>query len=247
MQITVYPLREDLPLIRAAETDRRWMDATPERFAYRCLPLNMANQHGWELLCPVDVAARWNGGSNTDDIEIRTSGAPHLAPESHFGSGVLTFQIGALLRTDPGYNLWVTGPVNAVKDGIQPLTGLIETDWSPYTFTMNWRFTRPDSVINFTVGEPFCHFFPVPRALPENVGLVAGALDDDPELKASYETWSAARTAFNQALHEPGSAAREEKWQRSYFRGRNPDGSPGSAEHQTKLDLCPAPSLRKSE
>src|SRR5271165_1161304 len=43
------------PLIRPAEPTRAWMDATPEAFAYRCLPLNIANAHGWEILPPVRV------------------------------------------------------------------------------------------------------------------------------------------------------------------------------------------------
>ena len=38
------------PLIRPAPARRDWMDATPESFAYRCLPLDIANAHGWELL-----------------------------------------------------------------------------------------------------------------------------------------------------------------------------------------------------
>ena len=33
------------PLVRPAEATRPWMDATPESFAYRCLPLNIANAH----------------------------------------------------------------------------------------------------------------------------------------------------------------------------------------------------------
>jgi hypothetical protein len=36
--------------------------------------------------------------------------------------------------------------LNSPKDGIAPLTGVIETDWLPYPFTMNWQMTRPGSV-----------------------------------------------------------------------------------------------------
>ena len=35
------------PLIRPAEATREWMTDSPESFAYRCLPLNIANAHGW--------------------------------------------------------------------------------------------------------------------------------------------------------------------------------------------------------
>ena len=50
------------PLIRPAPAKRDWMDGTPESFAYRCLPLNIANAHGWELLNPCAFDACWNGG-----------------------------------------------------------------------------------------------------------------------------------------------------------------------------------------
>jgi hypothetical protein len=36
--------------LRAAPATRPWMDETSDAFAYRCLPLNIANAHGWEFL-----------------------------------------------------------------------------------------------------------------------------------------------------------------------------------------------------
>ncbi|MDR3507935.1 MAG: DUF6065 family protein, partial [Caulobacteraceae bacterium] len=49
------------PLIRPSPATRGWMDDTPESFAYRCLPLNIANAHGWEILNPCAFEAVWNG------------------------------------------------------------------------------------------------------------------------------------------------------------------------------------------
>ena len=77
------------PLIRPAEPTRPWMDATPEAFAYRCLPLNIANAHGWEILTPVGFEAYWRGGSSTADVIVRPdAGMPSSsAPVSLFGQG----------------------------------------------------------------------------------------------------------------------------------------------------------------
>ena len=33
--------------LRPAPLERDWMDASGERFAYRCLPLSIANAYGW--------------------------------------------------------------------------------------------------------------------------------------------------------------------------------------------------------
>src|SRR5689334_18699842 len=64
-------LIDDHPVdIRPARNRRQWMDETPDAYAYRCLPLSIANAHGWEARCPVTCEAEWNGGSAKDDIRI---------------------------------------------------------------------------------------------------------------------------------------------------------------------------------
>jgi len=74
---------------------------------------------------------------------------------AHFRSGIVTFHTGYLFRTPPGWAVWCMGPPNWPKDGVYPLSGLVETDWLPFPFTMNWQMTRAGSV-SFEKGEPFC-------------------------------------------------------------------------------------------
>ena len=38
------------------------MDRIPDNHAYRCLPLNIANSHGWEILSPCAFEVAWRGG-----------------------------------------------------------------------------------------------------------------------------------------------------------------------------------------
>lgn len=227
------------PRIRAASPRRGWMDDTPDRFAYRCLPLNIANAHGWEILSPCGFEAEWNGGSAVDDVTVRPDpGTPeHLAPVALFGQGVLTFHVSALLRTPPGFNLWVSGPPNAAKDGIAPLAGVVETDWAPFSFTMNWRFTRHGHPIRFEENEPFCFFFPTERGLAERVQPRVAPVEEAPELKARFEQWSRSRDDFHarMAAHPPDAPA--DRWQKFYYRGIDAAGAPGASDHQTKLHL----------
>jgi len=217
MRLILYPTSGFKPVVRPAPVTRRWMDEAPQGFAYRCLPLNIANAHGWEVLCPTGFEAVWNGGPRPADVEIRpldNSGWPALA---HFGVGVVTFHLGYLVRTEPGYDLWVGGPANAPKDGIIPLTGIVETDWAPYAFTMNWRFTRPNVPIRFERGEPFCSFFPIPRALLEQVTPEIRDLESDPETQAAFTEWSEKRGKFLVDLPQPGSEAQRQGWQKDIF------------------------------
>jgi hypothetical protein len=150
------------------------------------------------------------------------------------------------VRTEPGYDLWVGGPANAPKDGIIPLTGIVETDWAPYAFTMNWRFTRPNTTVRFERGEPFCSFFPVPRTLLDAVTPEIRDLESDPETQAAFAAWSAKRGQFLVDLPQPGSAAQRQGWQKDYFRGLTPDGRKPVETHRTRVQLNPPLDKTKS-
>lgn len=226
--------------IRPAPVDRAWMDATDQRFAYRCLPLNIANGLGWELLCPAGFVATWDGGQRVQAIQIHPdSGAPPPAV-SHFGRGILTFHIPCLFRTDPGVSLVVQGPINRPKDGIAPLAGVIETDWAPYGFTMNWLFTRPGLLARFEPGEPFCHIFPIKLAEVEAIEPEKRPLSSHPELARQYQNWKDSRSQFNKDLNQPGSDAWSQRWQKQYYRGLAPNGDTLADEaHRTRIRLKP--------
>lgn len=230
-----------MPLIRPAAHKRDWMEETPDRYAYRCLPLSIANGHGWEICAPVGFRARWHGGKGREAVEIEVdAGEPHDGvPISLFGSGTLTFHVNGLIRTSPGWNLWVGGTPNAAKDGIAPLGGVIETDWSPYTFTMNWRFTRPRNWVRWDKGEPFCFFFPVQRGILDEVRPVMRPMSDAPDIAADYAAWSKSRDDFHVHVERTKPKAPTDQWQKLYYRGVMPDGSPGAADHQSKLRLAP--------
>ena len=237
MRLLCYPTSGKPPQIRPASQRRAWMDASPNGYAYRCLPLTIANSHGWEILSAEDHEAIWNGGPGTKDITCRSTGDGRFRVMSHFGSGIITFDIGCLFRTDPAVNLMVTGPLNAPKDGIAPLPGIVETDWATATFTMNWLFTRPNHVVRFAKDEPICFIFPLARGLIESAEPEIRALESDPALHADYQRWRESRSQFLKDLPHPGTTASQQKWQKAYFRGELPGGSPGSEAHQTKLQV----------
>ena len=240
MRLICYTTSGDPPRIIPAPVERTWMDATGEGgHAYRCLPLNIANAHGWMLLNTAAFTAEWNGGKGLPAVTVRPledegSGAGPMLGESHFGSGVLTFHVRGLFRTEPGYDLMVAGPANMPKDAIQPLTGVVETDWSNFTFTMNWIFTRPHTPVTFARDEPFCMIYPVKRGLIDEVRPEIHPIESVPDVHAAYQAWADSRRGFNRDLTVPGSEARAQKWQKDYFRG-GAGFAQGPPDHRTKL------------
>src|SRR4051812_11707686 len=45
--------------LRPSPARRHWMDENLH--SYQCLPLVMANQWGWQVLCPTDLQVTWTG------------------------------------------------------------------------------------------------------------------------------------------------------------------------------------------
>jgi hypothetical protein len=213
------------------------MAATDNRFAERCLPLLIANQAGWFILNSHRIRVVWDGGRSSTSLRIENLSASPLCPAvSHFGHGILTWTLPYLFRTPPGYNLLARGPANWPKPGAYALDGIVETDWSAATFTMNWIMTRPDEPIVFDVEEPICMIVPQRRGELESLRPVFSEIADYPEERRIYEQWAQDRAQFLSALRLPGSKAAQQGWQGDYFRGRLPDGAQARG-HQSKINL----------
>ena len=233
--------------IVTASSRREWMDSTHGSFAYRCLPLKMANELGWHILCPYDISVRWNGGPEVSDVEV--VGGRRVC-SSHFGSGTFTFNFNTIFRTSKGHCLYAKGPTNLPKQHAHALEGLIETDWLTFTFTMNWKITTPNEWIHFKRGEPVCHIFPYPKNYIEEFEPIRKELTK--EGLEMFEYYSKSRNHFNETHNTPGTTAYKEKWQKHYFRGEYPDEVRTKAvkfgfEHKLKSGTKPFDDQRESK
>jgi len=247
MKLECYAMVPEPPPLVPAQPLRDWMDATPERFAYRCLPLSIANTHGWEVLSPCSFEIEWNGGPAVEDIVFRTLDAfPWLNSLviSHFRSGIVTFHTGYMFRTEPGWNMLVGGPFNRPKDGIASLTGVVETDWLPFPFTMNWRFTRP-GIVRWDKGEPFCMVFPVRQGVLEQIQPTIHDIEDNPALKTEYEAWRDSRSEFLAKLNTRDAETMKQAWQRHYFLGKKATTGEQVPTHASKVRLDAPVDLRR--
>lgn len=239
--LDVFAMRPDPPKMLPGQSRREWMDKTGERYAYRCLPLTMANSTGWDIECPFPLDIHWNGGEKKEDLTVSSPDENAYVlglAQSHFLQGIVTFHTGYLLRTPPGWATWVMGSPNHIKDGIAPLTGLVETDWLPFPFTMNWKMTRPGTV-RFEKGEPFCFITLTEHNRLESIKPKLQTLDDDLELKADCELWHQNRQGFLDRLEARDAETVKQGWQRNYMRGEPPGGKKRMTGHSTKRRLHP--------
>jgi hypothetical protein len=189
-----------------APADREWMDVTTQGWANRCLPLKIANQSGWVILNDCEFEAVWGGLPGLDNLKILAKNEKRVTAVSMFGHGVVTWAIPYLFRTPPGYNLYVRGPSNSSKDYATPFDAIVETDWLPYPFTMNWRITKPLKTVKFEKDEPICLIMPVKRGGLEDIVPEIRNLESVPELFEGYEKWHRSRVAAQEVAERAAKA-----------------------------------------
>ncbi len=219
--IDCYRLHAGALPIKPAGVARPRMDNTSKRYAYRCTPLNIANTSGWEVVNSQAFDAEWDGGTALKSLilaPVDNSEKSVRVASSHFGHGILTFHLGWLIRTSPGWAIWARGRPNSFKRGITPLEGIVESEWLSFPFTMNWRFTNPGKV-RFAVNEAVAFLTLCPHAILDMVQPVVREIADDPELQAAFTDWRDDRMAFNGRLARRDPDLVGKGWQRKYLHG----------------------------
>lgn len=230
-------------VIEPAPKSRYWMDQTKD-FAYRCMPMTMANHMGWVVRCPVDFACQWNGLESKDNMAFSFRDShPDIRSQinNHFGFGIITFQIPWLFRTYPGddvtpqdhkVGLLARGMPNEWIFNCHPLEGYVETWWLPFTFTMNWKVIEPGFNVMFRKGDPICFLQPYDLALLTNTHPEIRQIATDEVLARQYEKWGRSRERFN---HDP--RRKPDEWQRGYHKGEPGEGIEPVEGHMTHLKL----------
>lgn len=215
-----------------ASLGRPWMEETVERFAYRCLPLSMANQAGWAITCPLDFEALWDGQAITfqaDDPAEAARWASFVG--ERYDRGVVSFRIPYTFRTDPGYGLIVRGPTNQAVPGAHPLDLFLDTGEAEAGFAMDWKLVTAGKPVRFRKGAPLCQILPYPIELLEALAPRVLPLPSNEALYASFKRWSASRTEF---LKDPTRTNAD--WQKDYFQGKTVAGERVHG-HKTRLHL----------
>lgn len=138
--------------------------------AYFCLPLTMANQHGFIVKAAYDFSVFWDGGDYLKNVLVKHNekdiGGQIIS--SHFGMGTFTIQNPWMIRTPKGVNTLVMNPPNFYIDGIIHMSACVETDNLRRDFTFNLKITRPHHWIDIKRGTPIGYMLPYPRYFIDN-------------------------------------------------------------------------------
>jgi len=173
--------------LRPSPSRRNWM--TEEPTTYQCLPMVVANQWGWQVLCPTEVVVSWDGSPSSRGLRVEVDPQWSVAIKSQFGRGIVTFTPPWLFRTPKGWDLYAKGPSNRWKLNCAPLEGVIETWWLNYTFTLNWKLVEPGEV-RFSPGESLGQLIPVPHSTFDGASATESPINTvEPEAATELLRW----------------------------------------------------------
>jgi hypothetical protein len=217
---------------------RKWMTESKEKYAYKCLPLNIANQYGFAVLSPADFTLDWWGGKNGGEVDFEIkSDDPDLADHFHsyFGEGTFTLHVDFVLKTPEGFSTYLRGVPNQAKHGVVPLDAIVETDWLTFTFTYNFILTEP-GIYSFKKDEPLFCFFPIERNTVENFKLREARMEDDPNFLESFENYAKERNRLKEKDRSSPNPMGKPTFQHFYRDGVNSRGQKVSIKnHITNL------------
>ncbi len=201
---------------------RNWMTDSKYKFAYKCLPLNIANQYGFAVLSPADFTVDYWGGDDGNAVDVMVhSDDPQIKENivSYLGEKTVTIHLDFCLQTPEGYSTYIRGIANETKDGIKYLDAIVETDWLPYTFSYSFVVTSP-GIYEFKKNEPLFMFFPIERNTVENFTLRNQSIKTNDDFYKDFSEYANSRNKLTFDVKD--GKVEGPHFQRFYQEGRGP-------------------------
>lgn len=235
---TSHPVYEEAMLAAVVPLRDEWRRAWFSEWAYNCLPLVMANRHGFVVKTLYGFRVYWNGGDGRRDVRVEMTDAKAAATHrraqrttAQFGMGTFTVQYLWALRTPRNVNLF-TGPVpNYMIDGIVPMTAMVEADNLRRDFGFTIRVTRKKRWIDIPEGSWLAWIMPYPRHFIDGYRFKSAAQ------VVSRRTLEAERNASRRAGFKRThiDKAKPNRLGRDYLKGVDPFGNK-FRDHQVRLE-----------
>lgn len=158
--LTAYKRLDSALIIKPMTVQRDWMDETPERHAYHCYPVTMANTIGWTLSAPYDVSFVWDGMTDTtsDHIEIFAG-----KDNTYTGRGQasVSFNTGIILKSEKDISVLTISPQNYFNEDFEVISSLISTSFLETEFPLAIKAKTANKLITIKAGQPLATIIPI--------------------------------------------------------------------------------------
>ena len=139
---------------------RDWMDATPEKHAYRCFPVTLANTIGWTLSAKEDISFIWDGIVDTTDSHVKILQGEKIAYTGR-GQATVSFNTGLIFRSEKDISLMVLPLPNYFIKDFTPMASVISTSFYPHDMPLAIRVLQENKEITIKAGDPIAVILPI--------------------------------------------------------------------------------------
>jgi hypothetical protein len=159
-KVLVYRWDKNAALLDQLSVKREWMDNTPEKHAYRCMPISLANTLGWGISFPVDISFIWDGIDDSSDSHVKIlKGEKYCTTQR--GNATISFNTYLTIQTDDEITTLITPVPNYFNKNAQCYTSLISTSFYKSMMPVAWKITEPNIEITIPAGMPVATLIPI--------------------------------------------------------------------------------------
>jgi hypothetical protein len=149
---------------------RDWMDATPEKHAYRCFPVTQANMVGWYLYAERDIRFIWNGINDTSSDNVKILEGQEFCYTGR-GQSSVSFMTGLVFRTEQDLSFLTINPVNYFNEDFETLSSLISTSFYDNDFPLAIKARSANKEILIKAGQPLATILPISLTALDNTSI----------------------------------------------------------------------------
>jgi hypothetical protein len=181
MNIDAYRLHPDAATILPLPVVRDWMDDTPNKQAYHCFPLSIANQLGWGISFPEDISFISHNDSkdiSRGRIEV-IDGKQYAFTDRQ--TGIISFHTGLAFRTNKDLSMFVYQPPNFFIKGCDTVSIVLSTSFVKEEFQPGLRVRSFNKKITIKAGTPIAAILPIDLSNLDNSRVSVKDLDTSME------------------------------------------------------------------
>ena len=199
LNILVEKTQDSVINILPMSIKRDWMDATPEKHAYRCFPVTQANMVGWNLFCDNDIEFVWNGINDTSSDNIQVINGKDFTYTGR-GQSSISFHTGLTFKTDENISLITINPVNYFNYDFETISSLISTSWMDNSFPLAIKAKTANKNILIKSGTPLATIIPISLTQMDNTSIeMIDYVDIDNKRQEAHMSYGEASQKINQS------------------------------------------------
>lgn len=197
---------------------RQWMDETPDKHAYHCFPVTLANTLGWSLSAPKNITFIWDGINDTTDQHIKFLEGEEFVWAGR-GQSTVSFNTNLVMRTGQNISIMTMNAPNYFHEDFDVMNSVMSTSFYPHPLPLAIKVRTPNKKITIKAGTPIAAIIPISLTALKDSYVEIDDYTSTPEEQEGYKLYGDAAsklTAIGQwtdwyrnAVNEKGESVGE--------------------------------------